>query len=160
MPNWMERHKVPWFQSTRYSSPRLPGSSASRHLHPIDGNVLYGPLRFGGRDLCFFWKPGLLRWKALSVFWKTRFQQHFWIHVEVLVMWNDIYIYHIKGLFRKQNTTIHGGCFLCRDVSRRHDGGTQRPEGLYWMNDCHVELLNHLILYFHWYSIGNLPWPW
>ena len=34
-----------------------------RHLHPIDGNVLHGPLRFGGRDLDVFWEetPGLFR---------------------------------------------------------------------------------------------------
>ena len=107
---------------------------ASRHLHPIDGNVLYGPLRFRGRDLCFFFggNPGYFGGKRLRFSEKPGFSSIFGCFMEkfslceMIYIWYiyiyvyiwyiyiyhiDIYIYDIWGLFQKQNTTIHGDIF-------------------------------------------------
>jgi hypothetical protein len=137
----MERHKVPWFQSTNqiFFAPSSRIIQITMTCHGPVGTfirsmamyfmarcafvdetfVFFGgnPGYFGGKRLRFSEKPGFssIFGCFMEKFSLCEMIYIYMIYIYVYMIY--IYIYHIDiymiygGLFQKQNTTIHGDIF-------------------------------------------------
>ena len=186
--NVMERHKVPWFQSTNqiFFAPSSRIIQITMTCHGPVGTfirsmamyfmarcafvdetfVFFGgnPGYFGGKRLRFSEKPGF---SSIFGCFMEKFSLCEMIYIYICIyIWYiyiyhiDIYIWYMEVFFRNKTQRSMGifsmsGCFTATGWGYPETWRSLLNERLScWIAKSFNRLLNH------WYSIGNLPWPW